>query len=67
MNEVSFLCDSVWSIGLFRITVPQRFFLERNRSEFGVRAHGAEQDGLLGSSSSRCFDDVSAHHEVVEV
>ena len=67
MNEVSFLCDSVWSIGLFRITVPQRFFFEWNRSELRVRADSAEQDSFFCTSSSSGFDDVCSHHEVVEI
>ena len=67
MNEHCLFGNSVWSVCLFRVTIPNRFFAEWNRSEFWIRAHRAEQNSFLDANCSGGFDRVCAHHEIVEI
>ena len=68
VDQMSLLGDAVWSIGLFRIAIPQTGLVKWHRGEFRIGAHGAHQRRFL----HRCamagrLDDVRSHQQVVEI
>ena len=68
VHEVGLLGQAVRRVGLLRVAVPQALLAERHRRELRVRAHRADEHGLLDARRrAGGLDDVRAHQQVGEV
>ena len=68
VDEVRLLRDAVRRVGFLRVAIPQALLAKRHRRELRVRAHRADQHGLLDRRChARGLDHVRAHQQVVEI
>ena len=65
LNEKHFFGESVRSIRLFRIPIPQVFFFERHWGEFWISANRPYCNKFRNSGLPGHFHELCAHHEVV--
>ena len=57
--------QAVGGVGFFGVAVPEVFFFERDGSEFGISADGAQGDEFLHAVQTSLFHQLCSHHKVV--
>ena len=67
LHQLRQLGDAVGGVGLLRVALPERVFLEGHRRVLGVGADRAEHHGLGGARLPRGIEHECAHQQVVEV
>src|SRR3989442_8562105 len=65
LDEQHLLCETVGSVGFFRIAIPESFFLERNRRVFGISADCAKSNKLRNSVTPAVLHHLGTHHQVI--
>ena len=65
LDEHHFLCQAVWGICFFRVTVPKVVLFKRHRRKFWVSADRTYGNKLLYSVQTGFFDELRAHHQVI--